>query len=117
MQSSKTSKKTSKSAQPAAAPLANDQAVKPRAKSSTSKPETATSVAVAQPRKATVPAPIPAAATHSDQPKQVPVKQITHDDIAKLAHSLWAARGFAHGFAEEDWLRAERQLKGLAAAN
>jgi hypothetical protein len=115
MQSSKTSKKTNNSAQPAAAPPADEQAAKPRVKSSTSKPATAKSVAVTQPRKVGVSAPVPAAATHSDQPKQIAVKQVTHDDIAKLAHSLWVARGFAHGFAEEDWLRAERHLKSMAA--
>lgn len=36
----------------------------------------------------------------------------TREEIAKLAHSYWAARGYAHGFAEEDWLRAERELNG-----
>jgi Protein of unknown function (DUF2934) len=41
---------------------------------------------------------------------------VHHDDIAKLAYSLWAARGFQQGSPEEDWLRAERQLKALAAA-
>ena len=34
----------------------------------------------------------------------------SHEEIAKLAHSYWAARGFQHGSPEEDWLRAEREL-------
>jgi hypothetical protein len=117
MQSSKPSKKTTKGAQPAAAPLVDDQAAKTRAMSSTSKPETAKPAALKPARKVGLSAPTPAAATHSEQPRQVTVKQATHDDIAKLAHALWAARGFTHGSAEEDWLRAERQLKGIAAAN
>ncbi|HZS53473.1 MAG TPA: DUF2934 domain-containing protein [Bryobacteraceae bacterium] len=38
-------------------------------------------------------------------------REITHEDIAVLAHSYWVARGYAHGSCEEDWLRAERELK------
>jgi hypothetical protein len=37
---------------------------------------------------------------------------VSYEEIAKLAHSYWAARGYAHGHAEEDWLRAERELTG-----
>jgi hypothetical protein len=42
-----------------------------------------------------------------------PAKTATHEDIAKLAYSYWLERGGAHGFAEQDWLRAERELKSL----
>jgi hypothetical protein len=38
-------------------------------------------------------------------------KVVTHEDIAKLAHSYWVARGHAHGSPHEDWARAERELK------
>jgi hypothetical protein len=41
-------------------------------------------------------------------------RQVTQEEIAELAHSYWVARGYAHGFAEEDWLRAERELTTLA---
>jgi len=34
------------------------------------------------------------------------------DDIARLAYSYWEARGVRGGSALEDWLRAERELKG-----
>jgi len=34
----------------------------------------------------------------------------THDEIAALAQKYWAERGYAHGHAEHDWLRAEREL-------
>lgn len=45
----------------------------------------------------------------------------SHDEIARLAHALWEARGGGDGGAEEDWLEAERQLreqskKGQAAS-
>jgi Protein of unknown function (DUF2934) len=34
-----------------------------------------------------------------------------HEEIAKLAYTYWIARGYSHGSAEEDWLRAERELQ------
>ena len=33
-------------------------------------------------------------------------------EIARLAYSYWEARGCRGGSAEEDWLRAERELLG-----
>ena len=38
----------------------------------------------------------------------------THEDVAVLAYSYWEARGRQDGFAEQDWLRAERELSKLA---
>ena len=35
-----------------------------------------------------------------------------HDEIAKLAYALWEAHGGGDGFAEQDWLEAERRLQG-----
>ena len=32
-------------------------------------------------------------------------------EIARLAYSYWEARGCEGGSAEEDWLRAERELR------
>lgn len=37
--------------------------------------------------------------------------QIGPEKIAMLAHSYWEARGCQGGSPEEDWLRAERQLR------
>ena len=37
--------------------------------------------------------------------------EIAPEEIARLAYSHWEARGFQEGSAEEDWLRAEQQLK------
>jgi Protein of unknown function (DUF2934) len=34
-----------------------------------------------------------------------------HEEVATLAYSYWIARGYSHGSAEEDWLRAERELR------
>jgi hypothetical protein len=38
--------------------------------------------------------------------------QYSYEDVAKLAYSYWIARGYAHGNADEDWLRAEAELAG-----
>ena len=35
---------------------------------------------------------------------------IAREEIAHLAYSYWEARGFAHGMADEDWIRAEAEL-------
>ena len=36
----------------------------------------------------------------------------SQDEIARLAYSYWEARGYAGGSSEEDWLRAQRELRG-----
>jgi len=41
--------------------------------------------------------------------KQAP--SVDRDAIARLAYSYWEARGFAGGSAEEDWLRAEEEIR------
>ncbi len=39
---------------------------------------------------------------------------VSPDEIARLAHSIWQARGCAGGSAMEDWLHAERELRKLS---
>ena len=34
------------------------------------------------------------------------------DEIARLAYFYWEARGYTGGSSEEDWLRAELELRG-----
>jgi hypothetical protein len=53
-------------------------------------------------------------APHVDvKPAAVAAPQtVSHEEIAKLAYSYWLERGCVHGYAEEDWLRAERELSG-----
>lgn len=70
--------------------------------------------APAKPRKTTAngkAAGVPKAA----EARTAEVRAIGHEDIAKLAHRYWAERGFAHGHAEQDWLRAEQELRGKAS--
>ena len=39
------------------------------------------------------------------------------DEIAQLAYSYWEARGYQGGSPEEDWLRAEQQLRNSLVSN
>jgi hypothetical protein len=63
----------------------------------------------------------PIAPVASSGPQRVPNKAKattpapTHQQIAQLAHSLWKERGGNHGAHEQDWLRAERELRGMAS--
>jgi hypothetical protein len=54
--------------------------------------------------------PVEAIAATGAGPSSTPAPE----EVARLAHAFWVERNFAHGFAEEDWLRAE---KTLSAAN
>ena len=38
-------------------------------------------------------------------------RELAHEEIARLAYALWEARGCQGGNPEEDWLRAEQQLR------
>lgn len=38
------------------------------------------------------------------------------EQIAHLAYSYWEARGYQGGSPEEDWLRAEQQLRAQTSA-
>jgi hypothetical protein len=67
--------------------------------------------------------PKPTAATHKRATKQTiesvvpasqPVRAISAEEISRLAYSYWEGRGFQGGSAEQDWLRAEKQLSELA---
>jgi hypothetical protein len=52
--------------------------------------------------------PEPTAVVINDAPAQ---PHVAHEEIAQLAYSYWVARGYHHGFTEEDWYRAEQELK------
>ncbi len=41
---------------------------------------------------------------------------VTHDNIARLAYCYWEAGGRQGGSTEEDWLRAEQELKSRQEA-
>jgi hypothetical protein len=86
-----------------AAPAAK-KASKPKASSAAMHKHTAKQSA--KPLTETVPA-VEAAPQVQPQPRAV-----THDQIAALAYSYWESRGYQGGSQEEDWLRAEHELRG-----
>jgi len=47
--------------------------------------------------------------------EQVIATTPTHEEIARLAQQYWAERGHQDGQAEQDWLRAERELMQMAS--
>jgi DUF2934 family protein len=56
--------------------------------------------------------PEPTAVVINEVMNEAPVQpQVTHEAIAQLAYSYWVTRGYRHGFTEEDWYRAESELK------
>jgi hypothetical protein len=50
--------------------------------------------------------------TEAAQPSVV---EPTREEIAELARKYWAERGWQDGFAEQDWLRAEQELRRVAS--
>jgi flagellar biosynthesis/type III secretory pathway protein FliH len=47
--------------------------------------------------------------------EQVTATTPSREEIARLAQQFWAERGHQDGLAEQDWLRAERELMGMAS--
>ena len=67
-------------------------------------------------KKAKAPAkPRKTAKSNTTAPVESKAATVSHEDIARLAHRFWAERGHQHGRPEEDWLRAERELRGRAS--
>jgi len=42
-------------------------------------------------------------------------RDISSEEIARLAHQLWNERGRQHGHDAEDWFQAEQLLRGKAS--
>lgn len=70
-------------------------------------------------RKKATPVAINGKAAEPKMPRKAPPKvnamNVSHEEIARLAHRYWAERGHQHGHHIEDWLRAERELFGKAS--
>jgi hypothetical protein len=47
--------------------------------------------------------------------KPLPAKTPSREEIAKLAHHYWAEGGGQNGQDQQDWLRAERELRKAAS--
>jgi hypothetical protein len=122
MQLNKASKKTSKVAEKAAAPSGEEMvpaetAVKPRiAKSSKAKKSEGTDMTsgknLHKPAKNTIVESTPRVEGKPEgrSVTETRKKVVAREKIAELAYSYWVERGYLHGAAEEDWLRAEREL-------
>ncbi len=48
-------------------------------------------------------------------PSASPSLSPSHEEIARLAEKYWAERGWPQGSPEQDWLRAEQELRGKAS--
>lgn len=46
--------------------------------------------------------------------KQTLATQPSREQIARLAEKYWAERGWPQGSPEQDWLRAEQELKAAS---
>jgi Protein of unknown function (DUF2934) len=81
-----------------------------KTRTTTSKTKTATAAKPRKPaaKKANGAAAEPVAA-------RVNLLQISDQEVARLAHSYWQQRGFKHGHHEEDWFRAEQELRSKAS--
>jgi len=55
------------------------------------------------------------AAPKSETVDSVASRTPSYEEIAQLAERYWAERGWHDGYAEQDWLRAERELLGMAS--
>jgi hypothetical protein len=51
----------------------------------------------------------------SARPAPINGSEPTHEQIAELARKYWAQRGHIDGHHEEDWFRAENQLRAKAS--
>lgn len=125
MQSSKTSKKTRQSAEDTVAAVpetvsAPELKSKSRASKSSSAKKESSDTGRVKHRAASATESNGASRAAVDSPVIDPVgvmtpapkeQEVSQANIAQLAYSYWIARDYAHGFAEEDWHRAERELK------
>jgi len=84
--------------------------------SETVKKTTVKSKAPAKPRKTAAKANgAEAAPTAAERRSNVTSIGLSHEQVAALAHKYWAERGHQHGYHEQDWFRAEQELRSKAS--
>jgi hypothetical protein len=71
-------------------------------------PEHAAPVPTPEPRPARVDRPVASISSRA-------TSEVVHEKIAKVAYAYWESRGRQHGYALDDWIRAESEL-GLHTA-
>ncbi len=86
---------------------------KPRTKAANTK-DAADAIA---PMASSGPQRVPSKAKSTTAAKQetTPAPAPSHHEIAQLAHRFWKERGGHHGAHEQDWFRAEQELRGKAS--
>ncbi|HVE82215.1 MAG TPA: DUF2934 domain-containing protein [Myxococcales bacterium] len=74
----------------------------------TKKTKTPKTTPATEPVAAAAPEPVPNQPMSDEtRPNRAP----THEEISRRAYELWAKRGGAGGTAQDDWLRAEQELR------
>jgi hypothetical protein len=53
--------------------------------------------------------------TATKKAEELKMRDPSHEQIAQLAQKFWAERGWQDGYAEQDWLRAEQELRVSAS--
>jgi DUF2934 family protein len=56
------------------------------------------------------------ASSRSTKKQTTAPAQVTHREVARRAYDLFLARGCEHGHDLDDWLQAERELRGTPSA-
>jgi hypothetical protein len=51
----------------------------------------------------------------STAPASISIHTPSHEQIAELARKYWAERGYTDGQHEQDWFRAEQELRAKAS--
>jgi hypothetical protein len=98
-----------------AAAATRRKAARPRSKHSAAAAEAPVISAPAEPETAQ-PASAASETTLSVTAVESPVATAnsSYEEVAKLAYSYWEARGYQGGSPEEDWLRAEVEMRGVS---
>jgi hypothetical protein len=98
-----TKKESTKPTKAAAKPVATAAEAKPAAVKAPAKPKAAA--------KAKAPVAETKVAATETKHAEPAAKNPSHDDIARRAAQYWAERGYHDGHADQDWQRAEHDLR------
>ena len=50
------------------------------------------------------------------QTLQAGISSVNYDEVARVAYLLYEQRGYAHGYDQEDWVKAEQIVRQRGAA-
>lgn len=70
---------------------------------------------VKKPKAAAKPRTTTAKKAKAATPIAPPATMPSREEIERLAQQYWAQRGYQDGFAEQDWFRAEQELRQKAS--